>query len=62
MHRVLTRNGLIESDAQQSKRKYKLRQRQTPIHLWQLDIVGGVPLADGCECKLMTEIDDHSGS
>nr|WP_205669167.1 integrase core domain-containing protein [Amycolatopsis suaedae] len=30
------------------------------MHLWQLDIVGGVPLADGRECKLLTGIDDHS--
>lgn len=30
------------------------------MHLWQLDIVGGVPLADGRECKLVTGIDDHS--
>ena len=30
------------------------------MHLWQLDIVGGIPLADGRECKLLTGIDDHS--
>ena len=30
------------------------------MHLWQLDIVGGLPLADGRECKLLTGIDDHS--
>ena len=28
--------------------------------LWQLDLVGGVPLADGRECKVVTGIDDHS--
>ncbi len=60
MHRVLTRNGLIDPHAQQHKRKYKRWQRQTPMHLWELDIVGGVPLADGRECKLVTGIDDHS--
>jgi hypothetical protein len=60
VHRVLTRNGLIDAQAPQHKQKYKRWQRQAPMHLWQLDIVGGVPLADGRECKLVTGIDDHS--
>ncbi|MEV6227197.1 integrase core domain-containing protein [Saccharopolyspora shandongensis] len=30
------------------------------MHLWQLDLVGGVFLADGRECKILTAIDDHS--
>lgn len=59
-HRVLTRNGLIDAQAQQHKRQYRRWQRQAPMHLWQLDIVGGVPLADGRECKVLTGIDDHS--
>ncbi|MFF8868471.1 hypothetical protein ACF08B_41390 [Streptomyces sp. NPDC015139] len=25
-----------------------------------MDLVGGVPLADGRECKMVTSIDDHS--
>ncbi|WP_131768697.1 IS481 family transposase [Candidatus Protofrankia californiensis] len=60
VHRVLTRNGMIDPQAQEHKRKYKRWQRETPMHLWQLDIVGGVPLAEGRECKLLTGIDDHS--
>lgn len=60
VHRVLVRNGLIDPQVQQHKRKYKRWQRQAPMHLWQLDIVGGLPLADGRECKLLTGIDDHS--
>ena len=28
--------------------------------MWQLDLAGGVYLADGRECKLLTGIDDHS--
>jgi transposase InsO family protein len=28
--------------------------------LWQLDIVGGVFLTDGTECKVVTGVDDHS--
>src|SRR5260370_20401042 len=27
---------------------------------WQVELVGGVPLADGRECKMVTGIDDHS--
>ena len=30
------------------------------MHLWQLDLVGGMPLADGREAKMVTGIDDHS--
>nr|WP_256982920.1 integrase core domain-containing protein [Rhodococcus sp. 06-418-1B] len=30
------------------------------MHLWQLDLVGGLFLADGRECKILTGIDDHS--
>jgi hypothetical protein len=28
--------------------------------LWLMDIVGGVFLADGTECKVVTGVDDHS--
>jgi transposase InsO family protein len=30
------------------------------MELWQLDIVGGIQLADGGEAKVVTEVDDHS--
>jgi hypothetical protein len=30
------------------------------MELWQMDVVGGVLLADGSECKVLTGIDDHS--
>lgn len=60
VHRVLTRNGLINAQEQVHKRKYKRWQRAQPMHLWQLDLVGGVFLADGRECKMLTGIDDHS--
>lgn len=62
VHRVLSRNGLVNPQAQQHKRVYRHWQRQAPMHLWQLDLVGGVPLADGWECKMVTGIDDHSRS
>ena len=60
VHRVLLRNGLVNVQEQQHKRVYKRWARETPMQLWQLDIVGGVFLADGRECKMLTGIDDHS--
>ena len=30
------------------------------MQLWQLDLVGGIHLADGRDCKLLSGIDDHS--
>ena len=60
VHRVLERNGMVVPQAQRHKRKYKRWQRETPMALWQLDLVGGIYLADGRECKLLSGIDDHS--
>ncbi|MFI1377710.1 IS481 family transposase [Streptomyces longwoodensis] len=60
VHRVLSRNGLVRTQEQQHPRKYRRWQREAPMHLWQMDLVGGVPLADGRECKMVTGIDDHS--
>jgi transposase InsO family protein len=60
VHRVLVRNGLVREQEQQRKRKYKRWQREAPMHLWQLDLMGGVFLTDGRECKMLTAIDDHS--
>jgi transposase InsO family protein len=60
VHRALVRNGLVREQEQHHPRKYKRWQRETPMHLWQLDLVGGLYLADGREFKLLTGIDDHS--
>jgi transposase InsO family protein len=60
VHRILHRNGLVNVHDQHHKRKYKRWQREAPMQLWQLDLVGGVFLADGRECKMVTGIDDHS--
>jgi len=60
VHRILVGNGLVRAQPQQHRRKYRRWQRETPMHLWQLDLVGGVFLADGRECKMLTGIDDHS--
>jgi len=59
-HRALARNGLVSAQEQRHERKYRRWQREAPMQLWQAGIVGGVFLAGGRECKLVTGIDDHS--
>ena len=41
-------------------RRFRRWERGGPMELWQMDVVGGVLLADGTECKVLTGIDDHS--
>jgi transposase InsO family protein len=61
VYRILVRHGLIEPRSRRRKRNDYLRwQRDAPMQLWQLDIVGGVFLVDGTECKVVTGVDDHS--
>ncbi|MBO2458172.1 transposase family protein [Actinomadura sp. LCR2-06] len=60
VYRVLVRNGLVQHQEQNHRRVYRRWQRDAPMQLWQMDIMGGVFLADGRECKLVTGIDDHS--
>ena len=61
VHRVLARHGLVVSRSRRRKRdSYRRWERQTPMALWQIDIVGGVMLADGTECKVVTGVDDDS--
>ncbi len=60
VYRILVRHGLVAAQAQNHKRKYRRWQRDAPMQLWQIDIMGGVFLADGRECKLVTGIDDHA--
>jgi len=61
IYRALVRHGLIEPK-QRRKRlpSYKRWERGRPMELWQMDVVGGVLLEDGTECKVLTGIDDHS--
>ncbi|MFF4040647.1 IS481 family transposase [Streptomyces sp. NPDC001816] len=61
VYRVLVRNGLVEPGVRKRRRSdYRRWERSTAMELWQMDIVGGVLLADGSECKMVTGIDDHS--
>jgi transposase InsO family protein len=59
--RALVRHGLIEPHARRKRLvNYRRWERGRPMELWQLDVVGGVLLADGSEAKILTGIDDHS--
>jgi transposase InsO family protein len=61
VHRILRRHGLIEPGRRRGKRRqYRRWERTTPMALWQIDIVGGLFLTDGTECKVVTGVDDHS--
>jgi len=61
VYRVLVRHGLIEPEARKRpKSSYRRWERDEPMALWQLDIVGGAFLADGTEAKVVTGVDDHS--
>ncbi|MFE5759923.1 IS481 family transposase [Streptomyces massasporeus] len=61
VYRVLVRNGLIEPGVRRRRRSdYRRWERSAAMELWQMDIVGGILLADGIECKMVTGIDDHS--
>ncbi|MEV3986953.1 IS481 family transposase [Nonomuraea sp. NPDC049758] len=61
IYRVLVRNGLVEPVARRRRREdYRRWERSGPMQLWQMDIMGGLLLADGSEAKLITGVDDHS--
>jgi hypothetical protein len=40
--------------------EYRRWERERPMQLWQMDVMGGVKLDDGTELKVVTGIDDHS--
>jgi transposase len=61
VYRVLVRNGLVQPGVRKRRRSdYRRWERESAMELWQMDIVGGLLLADGAECKVVTGIDDHS--
>jgi transposase InsO family protein len=61
VYRLIKRSGLIDPEARRRRdRKFKRWERGGAMELWQLDVVGGVLLADGREAKVLTGIDDHS--
>jgi transposase InsO family protein len=61
VYRALVRNQLVPGRQRRRRRgDYRRWERQRPMELWQLDVMGGVVLADGTELKLVTGVDDHS--
>lgn len=66
VYRILVRHGLVEPGTRRRKRSdYKRWQRDRPMQLWQMDIVGGVILVNPVtgeltEAKVVTGVDDHS--
>jgi transposase InsO family protein len=61
VYRCLKRHGLIELRRRRKRRdEFRRWERERPMQLWQMDVMGGVLLHDGTELKVVTGIDDHS--
>ena len=61
IYRTLVRQQLIEpAPRRRRKADYRRWERDRPMELWQLDVMGGVWLVDGRELKILTGLDDHS--
>jgi transposase InsO family protein len=61
IYRCLKRHGLIELRRRRKRRdEYRRWERERPMQLWQMDVMGGVMLEDGTELKVVTGVDDHS--
>ena len=61
VYRALVRGGRIDPARRRRRRSdYRRWERSRPMELWQMDVVGGVHLADGAEVKVVTGIDDNS--
>jgi transposase InsO family protein len=61
VYRALMCAGMVDPfDRDRRSRKWKRWERGVSMELWQMDVVGGFPLADGTCAKALTGIDDHS--
>ena len=66
INRIFARQGLVVPRPRKRPRdSYRRWQRPGPMQLWQIDIVGGVMIADPRtgelrEAKVVTGVDDHS--
>jgi transposase InsO family protein len=61
VYRILARHGVyMPAKRKRGRGDYKRWQRDEPMQLWQMDIVGGVLLDGGREAKVVTGVDDHS--
>jgi hypothetical protein len=61
IYRLLKRHDQIDPSGRRLRsKKFKRWERGTAMELWQMDVVGGILLADGTSLKALTGIDDHS--
>jgi transposase InsO family protein len=61
IYRALRRAGVIDPQGRRRRdRQFRRWERGGAMELWQMDVVGGVALADGRQCKILTGLDDHS--
>jgi len=61
IYRCLVRHALIDPQKRRRRREdYRRWERLRAMELWQMDVMGGVRLEDGCELKLVSGLDDHS--
>jgi transposase InsO family protein len=61
IYRCLKRHGLVELRRRRKRREeFRRWERERPMQLWQMDVMGGVLLEDGTELKVVTGVDDHS--
>jgi transposase len=61
IYRCLRRHRLIELRRRRRRRdEFRRWERERPMQLWQMDVMGGIELEDGSEAKIVTGIDDHS--
>ena len=61
VYRALLRAGMIDPTLRDRRsRKWKRWERGAPMELWQMDIVGGFPLADGSAPRPVNEFISRS--
>src|SRR5512144_2794430 len=61
IYRILVRFDLVAAQPRKRRRSdYRRWQRDAPMELWQMDLVGSCFLEDGRELKVVTGVDDHS--
>jgi transposase InsO family protein len=61
IYRCLKRHSLIDLRRRRKSRdEFRRWERERPMQLWQMDVMGGVLLDDETELKVLTGVDDHS--
>ncbi len=60
IYRCLKRHALVELRRRRKRRdEFRRWERDRPMQLWQMDVMGGVTLHDDTELKIVTGVDDH---